>query len=104
MIFGRDGEAHLTHYLSREPDFQHIVTLPGPPDWLSQDQLRAGVTLNVIGKSSAPTPCSEPLTETAYQVRFAGRQDATAALTLKHNGTVWLSSGNLLNSRDPCSP
>src|SRR3954447_8842774 len=35
VIFGRGGEAHLTHYLSREPDFQQIVTLPGPPDWLS---------------------------------------------------------------------
>ena len=39
IMFGRDDEAHLAHYISRDPDFQHLLTLPRAPDWISADTI-----------------------------------------------------------------
>lgn len=102
LLFGRDGEAHLEHYIARDPDFQHIVTLGSVPDWLSPDQLAAGVEISLADAASLPTPCADPLTGKSYPVLFQGRPDAMATLDLADASPVWFSTGNLLNEKDPC--
>ena len=103
LLLGRSGEAHLSHYISRDPDFQHIVTLGTVPDWLSPDQLAASVEINCVDMPTHPTPCSNPLTEPSYEVLFQGRSDAQKTLDLEGATTVWFSTGNLLNETDPCT-
>ena len=103
LLYGTDTETHLSHYIARETDFQHELTLRAPPPaWLSAAQLAAGVHVNVIGMPTLPTPCANPLTRPAYHVRFQGRADTDVVLEVGSDPTVWFSTGNLLNSVDPC--
>jgi hypothetical protein len=101
LLFGRDGEAHLEHYIARDPDFQHIVTLKSVPAWLSPDQLAASAEICIPEMRSLPIPCSSPFRDKSYQVLFQGRQDAPAPLDLNGASSIWFSTGNRLNSRDP---
>jgi hypothetical protein len=102
LLFGRGGEAHLSHYIARDPDFQHIVTLRSAPAWLSRDQLAAGVEICLPDVPSAPVSCSSPLRDKSYRVLFQGRQDAMVTLNLTGASSIWYSTGNLLNANDPC--
>jgi hypothetical protein len=102
LLFGRGGEAHLEHYIARDPDFQHIVTLGSAPAWLSPDQLAAGAEICLADVPSLPTPCGGPLTKRSYPVLFQGRPDARATLDLNGASPVWFGTGNLLNQKDPC--
>jgi hypothetical protein len=78
------------------------MTLGSAPEWLSSDQLAAGVIICLADVLSQPVPCSNPLTATNYEVLFEGRQDATATLDLAGASTIWFSTGNMLNATDPC--
>jgi hypothetical protein len=103
ILFGDGKEAHLDHYLAVDPDFQHLLTLPEVPGWLSVSQLRAGVEVSIIGLKSTPIVCQSPLTAESYQVMFEGVSGTSESLQLGSNATVWYSTGNLLNAHDPCS-
>lgn len=103
ILFGKGDEAHLTHYIARDPDFQHLLTLPGPPDWISQEQLQAGVELNVVGLPGDEVLCSSPLTAPEYKVRFQGWLNPELTLSLGASPTRWYSTANLLNAIDPCA-
>jgi hypothetical protein len=102
LLFGRGGEAHISHYIARDPDFQHIMTLKSAPAWLSADQLAAGVQVCLTDVPSTPVPCASPLRAKSYRVLFQGRPDARATLDLKGASSIWFSTGNLLNANDPC--
>ena len=102
LLFGRGGEAHLAHYIARDPDFEHIVTLGSAPAWLSPDQLAACAEICLADVPSLPIPCADPLMEKSYPVLFQGRPDARATLDLNGASSVWFSTGNLLNQEDPC--
>jgi hypothetical protein len=102
LLFGRGGEAHLSHYIARDPDFQHIVTLRSAPAWLSADQLAAGAEICFSGVPSLPLACADPLRKGSHRVLFQGRTDAPATLDLTGASSVWFSTGNLLNAKDPC--
>jgi hypothetical protein len=102
IVYGRGDEAHLSHYIARETDFQHELTLPAPPPWLSASQVEAGADVSVIGMPSLPTPCANPLAQPSYHVRYQGRGDTDVVLDLGANPTAWFSTGNVLNSVDPC--
>jgi hypothetical protein len=102
LLFGRNNEAHLSHYIARDPDYQHIVTLGSVPDWLSADQIEAGVELTLVNHASQPVPCSAPLATGSEPVRFQGMPDAQLTLELSGATNVWFSTGNMLNATDPC--
>jgi hypothetical protein len=102
LLFGRGGEAHLSHYIARDPDFQHIVTLRSAPAWLSPDQLAASAEICLTDVPSTPVSCADPLREKSYRALFQGRPDAPATLDLNGSSSVWYSTGNLLNANDPC--
>jgi hypothetical protein len=103
VLFGDGNQAHLDHYIAVDPDFQHVLTLSAVPSWLSVSQLRAGVEVAFIGMASTPIGCSSPLTADTYQVMFEGLSDTSETLSLGSNPTVWYSTGNMLNKKDPCS-
>lgn len=103
ILFGDGREAHLSHYIARDPDYQHLLTLPQVPDWLPVDQLKAGVQVGFIGMSSLPIPCRNPLTDDSYAVMFEGLEDTSETLQVGSAATVWFSTGNLLNAEDPCA-
>jgi hypothetical protein len=105
LLFGTAGQAHLSHYIAQDPDFQHILTLAAVPTQLTHDQLGAGVLLDLPDQSSTPIPCTPPLTPGASVSVVAADQSAPAfALDLTGAGMVWFSTGNLLNATDPCPP
>jgi hypothetical protein len=103
-IFGQGDEMHMTHVISRDPDFQHIVTLSAPPSGFTATQIGAGVDLNFTTLSSLPIGCRSPLSAQVYPTLFAGRSDAPVPLDLtKGFQSIWYSTGNLLNKVDPCA-
>lgn len=103
-VFGRGDEAHMTHYIARDPSFQHIISLAEPPEWLSEAQLRSGTELNFADLPSEPIGCKSPLTLDQYKVRLQGRQDLVETLNMGGSQELWYSTGNLLNAADPCAP
>lgn len=102
VIFGDDDEAFMTHYIARDPSFQHILALGAAPDWLSADELLAGVTVEMPDVPSEPLSCTEPLSAEEYRINFEGRSDVSEIIDLSTAVTVWYSTGNLLNAVDPC--
>jgi hypothetical protein len=102
VLFGDGNQAHLDHYIADDPDFQHLLTLASVPNWLSVSQLRAGVDVAFIGMNSTPIGCSSPLTADTYQVMFEGLASTNVTLNLGTDASVWYSTGNMLNSHDPC--
>ena len=102
VLFGDQNGAYLDHYLSIDPDFQHLVQLAEIPNWISISQLSAGVEVTFIDLNSTPIGCASPLTKDVYNVLFQGENGTSEALHL--GPTVWYSTGNLLNKSDPCSP
>jgi len=102
LLFGRGNEAHLSHYIARDPDYQHIVTLGGVPDWLSADQIDASVELSFVNHASQPVPCSPPLAAGSEPVLFEGMDEPQFTLDLSGATSVWFSTGNMLNATDPC--
>jgi hypothetical protein len=102
VLFGDGKQAHLDHYIARDPDAQHLLTLPEVPTWLSESQLRAGVEVSFHGSGSEPIRCDNPLPKELYEVMFQGRGDTCLPLRVGAGATVWYSTGNMLNAVDPC--
>jgi len=72
IIFGNEKEAFIDHYLTREEDFQNILTLSEVPDWLPVDQLAISANAGLLGMPSTPTPANPPLSTQSYKVTFQG--------------------------------
>jgi hypothetical protein len=104
VLFGYGDEAHLTNRIARDPDFQDILTLPGPLPQFSASQIEAGLELNFKGMRSQPLNCSSPLDAKVYGTLFEGREDAPVKVDLTSGEYhIWYSTGNLLNEKDPCA-
>jgi hypothetical protein len=103
LLFGTAGQAHLSHYIAKDPDFQHILTLAKVPTQLTAGQLGTGVLLDLPDQPSTPISCTPPLTPGMSVSVVAADQSAPAFdLDLTGAGMVWFSTGNLLNKTDPC--
>lgn len=103
-LFGDNSETHLVHYITRDPDFQHIMTWSSVPEVFSSDQLTAGIELSFPALDSMPLDCVPPVKEGLYDVRFQGMANAPVELDLRSGlRQIWYSTGNLLNSKDPCA-
>jgi hypothetical protein len=106
LLFGTAAQAHLSHYIAQDPDFQHILTLATVPTHLiSADQLGASILIDIPDKSSTPSPCTPPLTPGAslnVGPALEGARVPDLDLDLTGAVTVWFSTGNALNKTDPC--
>ncbi|HUO36397.1 MAG TPA: hypothetical protein VMU34_00395 [Mycobacterium sp.] len=105
LLFGTAGQAHLSHFIAKDPDFQHILTLATVPTQLTAGQLGTGVLLDLPDRPSTPISCTPPLTPgTSVSVVAADQSAPAFDLDLTGAGMVWFSTGNLLNATDPCAP
>jgi hypothetical protein len=105
LLFGTASQAHLSHYIAQDPDFQHILTLAKVPTQLTAGQLGTGVLLDLPDRPSTPISCTAPLTPGASVSVVAADQSVPSfALDLTGAGLVWFGTGNLLNATDPCAP
>jgi hypothetical protein len=104
VLFGDEQGVYLDHYIAQDPDYQHLLVLPGALGWLSLSQLKAGVAVSFVGMESGPPPCQNPLTEDSYEILFEGQAGNPAQLSVGADATYWFSTGNMLNTNDPCAP
>jgi hypothetical protein len=103
VLFGDGAEAHLDHVMMQDPDFQQELTLPAVPAWASKEQLQKGVDV-VLPVPSASVACDKPLKDASYAVTLVGGAGAPLPLQVGAAATVWFSTGNMLNAKDPCDP
>ena len=71
LLFGMKPEAFLVHFQTKEPDFDHVLSLVEAPDWLPAEQLQACVPIQ-FPKSANRLFCMNPLQNGKHLVRYAG--------------------------------
>ena len=106
VLFGFGNEAHMTNCQTKRPDFDHILSLAGAPDWLPARQLEAGVHVSVnvhreadqaICINPLPKPTGEPPSADCM-VRYRGIGDE---LLVKIGFHHWFCT-KVSNDPDPC--
>jgi hypothetical protein len=99
VLFGEGDEAHLNHFQTKEPDFDHVLSLSGRPDWLPKRKLEASVHVTFPSLASSPLHCRDPLDPGVHDVQYQG-QGATLKLGVRES---WWFSTAIVNSKDPCA-
>lgn len=101
VLYGEGTEAHLSHRMTKEPDFQHVIDLAELPAWLPPLQLRSPVAINFPELPyTGRTPCKSPLAAPEHGVLYAG-QPTRYPLRI---GTSYYFDTASLNETDPCRP
>jgi hypothetical protein len=90
ILYGEGTEAHMSHYMSRDPDFQQCLDLAGCPEWLSQLDLQSGVTINFLALPAGETPCTSPFAASTYAVSLRGQPISGA--TVQIGPTYWFDT------------
>jgi hypothetical protein len=113
VLFGKGNEAHLQSYQTKQPDFDHILTLAARPAWLQAELLESGVHVNFPRIPSVPEPaesasgqgpagadvyCHPPIKGGTYPVRLSG-DGPERPLTIARE--VFFSTFPV-NAKDPC--
>lgn len=103
ILFGSGGEAHLSHYQTKEPDFDHVVSLAEAPDWLPPTQLEAGVHINIPRlpnrPDGRPVYCEEPVKkDEVHEVLYSGYG---LPRRIKIGRSHWFET-DIVNCEDPC--
>jgi len=93
VLFGAGNEAHMQSYQTKEPDFDHVLTLAAAPSWLPKNKLESAVTVNFPSLRSRPVHLKNPLTRKQYQVQYQGFWTYLGAQFTKLHplkiGTTW---------------
>jgi hypothetical protein len=61
LAFGSGGEAHVSHYLTRQPDYQLLTQLATVPTGVTAAQLKAGVLVDLTTVTENHKPASDPM-------------------------------------------
>lgn len=85
LVFGTGGETHVSHYMTKEHDYQLLADLVGTPTGLTATQLADGVFVDLSSVSENHSPASDPLKS------YRGKE--LAATTKKDGGRVTLRIG-----------
>ena len=108
VLFGAGKEAHMQSYQTKEPDYDHILSLQTAPAWLPADKLESGVTVSFPKEPSRPVRLKNPLTRTDYQVQYQGFWEYLGYRFTKLHplklGTTWWFSNSPLNLVQPLPP
>ena len=118
VLFGKNGEAHLYHSIVRQPDYDHVATLASVPEWLSPEQLQAGVRISVpaLPWQESATRCGNPLPDNTSQVVMYfgiseyrdpfGEKPTSVPQYTVHVDRTWWYSTRIVNyfNQNPCSP
>jgi hypothetical protein len=104
VLFGCGDEAHMTNYQTKEPDFDHILSLEKLPQWVPERELEAGIVIDVPdvpGRENGKVRCSNPLDMgKEYSVRYRGRQGDKRLITAGQ--TFWFCTKVANSSGNPC--
>ncbi|PYP82943.1 MAG: hypothetical protein DMF61_24780 [Blastocatellia bacterium AA13] len=96
ILFGAGTEAHLTHYITKQPDFDQVLDLAESPDWLDIQHLQASVPINIPSLASQ-VYCSNPLVNPEYDVQLGG----SGSYRIKIGRSYFFDTASL-NNPDPC--
>ena len=100
VLFGYGDEAHMQSYQTKEPDYDHVLSLAKAPDWLPAKKLEASSLIN-FQIPRAGTPCETPLKKNrTYKVQYHGFEPTYPV----EIGTTWWFSTQIVNADDPCKP
>lgn len=109
VVFGSGQEAHMSHHMIKQPDFQQVLDLAELPTWIPPLQLEAGFLISIPAlpnkPADKPTYCSNPLTDNSYDVQFQGQEGQKEEDPLKIQvGTSYYFDTAALNIPDnPCA-
>lgn len=104
ILFGAGNEAHLSHFMTKYPDFHQVLDLAEVPSWIPPQQLESGVPINLAALPNCPsgkqTYCSNPLTLPSYQVHYEGQEEL---YDIKIGNCYWFDTAGLNMPHNPCS-
>ena len=105
LLFGSGNEAHLVHYQTKMPDYDHIASLKAAPTWLAKDMLAAGVSLTCPiyldwkKMYQAGLRCRRPFEDgSTIELRYRG-DGPRRPITI--GSTYWFCT-KICNDPDPC--
>jgi hypothetical protein len=108
VLFGSGKEAHMQSYQTKEPDYDHVLSLETAPAWLPADKLESAVTVSFPKEPSRPVRLKNPLTRKDYQVQYQGFWEYLGYRFTKLHplalGTTWWFSNSPLNLVPPVAP
>ncbi|NUT98795.1 MAG: hypothetical protein HOY78_43015 [Saccharothrix sp.] len=95
LLFGSGGQAHISHYMTKQHDYQLLAELAAVPTGVTAAQLAAGLLVDLTGVTENHKPTSDPLephrnTELAATAVGPGTQ-----LKLKIGPTRWFDTKEL---------
>jgi hypothetical protein len=100
VVYGAGREAHLSHYMTKDPDYQHVLDLAELPEWLPPLQLQAGAEIDFPALPyTGKTYCENPFTVPEYEVTFQGQQQR---FPVRIGKSYYFDTGSL-NAVDPCA-
>lgn len=100
LVFGSGGEAHASHYLTHEPDYQLLVQLAAVPAGLTAGQLASGVLVDLTTVAEDHEPASDPLEPHRDQELAAEVAGTGGQVTLKIGPTRWFDTHELNHRPD----
>jgi hypothetical protein len=100
VLYGEGTEAHLSHFMTREPDYQQCVGLAAVPNWLPPLNLESAVTIHFPTLPyEGKTLCQNPLTAPSYPVMLHGHPVTDLSVSI---GVSCYFDTSALNADEPC--
>ncbi|WP_199443790.1 hypothetical protein [Umezawaea beigongshangensis] len=95
LVFGSGGEAHASHYLTHQPDYQLLVQLAATPTGLTGAQLAASTLVDLTSVTEDHEPVQDPLASHLGEELPARIVDSGGAVTLKIGPSRWFDTREL---------
>ncbi|MCT2584519.1 hypothetical protein [Actinophytocola gossypii] len=92
LLFGNGQEAHVTHYMTKKPDYQLLAAVSVTDSELTSAELAAGVLVELQGVEENHTPTTTPIPPGTV-VRALGPQGKKVTLKVTH--THWFDTKEL---------
>jgi hypothetical protein len=94
LVFGSGGEAHASHYMTHQPDYQLLVQLAAVPAGLTTAQLADGILVDLTTIAEDHKPARDPL-EPHRNTDVAGKAVEGALVTMRIGPTRWFDTREL---------
>jgi hypothetical protein len=94
LLFGKGDELFLTHFITRPPDFDQIVSVIVTDHAFTDDELSRGIRVTIPGRENAPSSRIRERQETRGEIPGAGGS-AKQSLTLQAGTEFYFEEGEL---------
>jgi hypothetical protein len=102
LLFGAGDEAHMTNWQTKEPDFDHVLSLNTVPEWAAERELEAGIVIDFSDiprkPASGKVHCTNPLPPGMNNVRYRG---IPPLRSIDIGQTYWFCT-RVANMNNPC--